>query len=110
MSKWTKGPWRGHLGVIVSDIPDGDSPTTAVAYVGDEWRHTGGLRSGEERDANARLIASAPALVEALEEMVEAYWGLNDDKNGDGIDPPPACIIRARAALASAKGNTGEGK
>lgn len=31
----------------------------------------------------------------SLAEMVDVYWG-----EGDGIDPPPHCILRAQAALA----------
>jgi hypothetical protein len=31
----------------------------------------------------------------SLAEMIGIYWG-----DGDGIDPPPSCIVRAQAALA----------
>lgn len=55
-------------------------------------------------EETARLIAASPDLYAALHELTEIYWGVDDDENGDGISPPPECIIRARAALNKALG------
>lgn len=63
--KWTPGPWHTKDGVIVADIPSGEFQTTPVAYARDEWRYAGGLANGMA-DANARLIAAAPDLYDAL--------------------------------------------
>lgn len=51
-----------------------------------------------DKDANARLIASAPQLLETLEALVEAY--------SDTIIPECQFIANARAAIAKAKGET----
>ncbi|WP_335308112.1 hypothetical protein [Sphingomonas phyllosphaerae] len=50
-------------------------------------------------EANARLMAAAPELLEALECMVATYADMQD---GNG-DPCPD-VIAARAAIAKAQG------
>jgi hypothetical protein len=52
-------------------------------------------RSRPLRESNAELLA-------ALKEMVSIYW----DNADDGIRPEPACILRARAAIAHAEGRS----
>lgn len=52
-----------------------------------------------EAEANAHLIAAAPAMLAALETMVRIY---GDPEYCDGETPPE--IIEARAAIAQAKG------
>lgn len=37
-------------------------------------------------------------LYDALCEVTDVYWGVDDAKNGDG-GQPPACIRQARAAI-----------
>lgn len=49
----------------------------------------------EEANANTRLIASAPLLLEALEGMIEVFG-----YDADGLE----CIEAARQAIAKAKG------
>jgi hypothetical protein len=91
---WTARPWKAFY---------------KAKY--DEWHVSAsgwglfpdGIDSGN-READARLIAASPDLFAALHEMTEVYWGVDDDKNGDGHSPPPECIIRARAALSKALG------
>lgn len=39
-------------------------------------------------------VEAIKALRASLTEMLEVYWG-----SGDGHEPPPSCILRARAAL-----------
>ena len=55
---WTPGPWE------VRRHESGDPYVAKTAYVLAEVYHTGPLG---ERQANARLIAAAPGLYEALE-------------------------------------------
>tara|TARA_R110002012_G_scaffold120651_1_gene270069 strand:+ start:22089 stop:22343 length:255 start_codon:yes stop_codon:yes gene_type:complete len=81
MSKHTKGPWYGHSIGLPRVESDG-------RYVFDV------TRSDSERLANANLIAAAPALLEALEELVEAIL----------IIAPEASCKPALAAIAKAKG------
>ena len=94
----TPGPWRYELGVVVADLPRNECKTTAIAYVGDEWRHVNGLCYGGERDANARLIAAAPDLLAALEACFdEMARGMGMSDRFDQI------CYNARAAIAKAK-------
>lgn len=86
MSKHTPGPWkpigvRGDVG-IHGTLPDG-SDTAAIAFV----RHQG------DSDANIRLIAAAPSLLEALQDIIASAH-----KSGiELID-----LSRGRAAIALA--------
>lgn len=71
MSKYTPGPWKvgakfdtgsaSTSGVEISDIEN--SETVAVAVEGND---SGGIYTYQEVLANARLIAAAPELLEAL--------------------------------------------
>jgi len=88
--KHTPGPWRLFL------TTDG----RALIGIGEETgegitdRGFGTWRSGEEQIANARLIAAAPDLLEALKNLVAIY----DDEFG--IVAPE--MDAARAALSKA--------
>lgn len=87
-AKHTPGPWSlSPSGLSVT--AEGRSPICPIA-----WTHdTGGM--DEEKLANARLIAAAPALLAALEAII-AYQ-----------TPLPAGLLeQARAALLQAKGGT----
>ncbi len=94
MSKHTEGPWnyaqdrRGWWRVFA-----GDSEIVRALS-----KH--GLRrlSKSERAANARLIAAAPDLLEALEEL---YW-LATDNERMGVHMPE--YDRAQAAKAKGEG------
>ena len=100
MSGPTPGPWtlrRGRPGVrgYVAWRVAGPAPTaSSVCSV------TLGTRP-EDADANARLIASAPELLSALEAMRQ------HDSAGGPCDKPGFkcdCYARADAAIAKAKG------
>lgn len=82
----TPGPWEtshdGHGGIYV-----GDKNGRQVGFVS--------LRS--EQEANARLIAAAPELLEALRDLLADYDG--------SIEPGESALIdKARAAIAKVKG------
>jgi hypothetical protein len=88
MSKHTPGPWSQHLVKVQRDItgPHGQS----IAYTrGADWS---GDKSESEELANARLIAAAPELLEALREVVAI-----SDRKHDAWD-------KAHAAMAKAAG------
>ena len=65
MSEYTKGPW-----VIRQD--DESNPYSALSVYGNEPAGFVCQTSGN-CGPNARLIAAAPELLEALKELVEAY-------------------------------------
>lgn len=62
-----------------------DTRTTTIAMIRDS-------------EANARLIAAAPELLEALEALV-----VQEDWHGEDV-PPESPIGKARAAIAKARG------
>jgi len=90
----TPGPWYPHYAKAdhcLSSSVWGKEPGNQVAVIGG--------KSLETMNANAALIAAAPAMYEALQIMVRAA-------NVDEIDPLVmfASIERAKDALAQAEG------
>ena len=90
----TPGPWYPHYAKAdhcLSSSVWGKEPGNQVAVIGG--------KSLETMNANAALIAAAPAMYEALQIMVKAA-------NVDEIDPLVmfASIERAKGALAQAEG------
>jgi hypothetical protein len=98
MSKHTPGPWTfGHWGDDFWVSPDSSGLTQKVARV------TWGM--GEERKEgreNARLIAAAPELLEALSGLVDACEAHNSANGREMVDRH--ALERARAAIAKAEG------
>lgn len=101
MNKHLPGPWRLVANLILGPAkPNGDR--TVIATIG--------ARPFDE--ANGLLIAAAPELLEALEEMVREYDSMNATlraiargrpESDDGAHPDSAGQL-ARAAIAKAKG------
>ena len=95
MSKYTPGPWffSEPIGAEHAEVRDKDGRRIAVTIGGYPMRT-------RTEDANARLIAAAPELLEALEELSLL---MDDVRNGeytpDHLTTQPAC-----AAIAKAKG------
>jgi hypothetical protein len=112
----TPAPWRvgREIGVpqlmphveILCDktFVDGMPPTTYhLAEVGYPTSMPGTVGAAE-RMANARLIAAAPQLLEALKEVTELLdWACGIDLLPPDADGPAA---KARAAIAAAQGQT----
>jgi len=95
--KWTPGPWRADLGETYRACDRQNQTVAWATFVFSSAKATV-RRESEEVAANARLIAAAPELAEALEALVEETadmltWGCEPD-----------VIRNARAALAKAKG------
>jgi len=63
---------------------------------------TNPVPGNHEGKANARLIALAPELLAALKEYDE-FSKANDDWR-DGGDDVPGFVVKARAAIAKARG------
>lgn len=99
--KHTQGPWEHR---------------TFAIYAGKELiGHTGGtLGAGPktmEQEANARLMAAAPDLLESLEEMIAWFAspgrGLYDEKPGLYLAGSKPIVSKANAII---RGIKGEGK
>jgi hypothetical protein len=88
----TPGPWRvGDAGHTVFGPPNGEPAPEVIASV--------------RRPANARVMAAAPELVDALRALfkhcalVHKHWG-----DGDNTQQADAAISTARALLARIEG------
>lgn len=109
MTKHTPGPWKViNRWPMVSVIDtQGDAPNGGDHPVGD--MHLGlyrGLPRMEETVlANAKLIAAAPDLLEALEALTHEYHAVRE---GQGWHYELESITKARAALAKAEGEVNE--
>jgi len=94
----TPGPWSVNSKAALIDPPDGESICL--------MRWPTNVRSEEETKANARLIAAAPELLEALTGILAEYedrksqWG--DEYLWDKHEDKEA-IESARAAINKAK-------
>ena len=105
MSGHTPGPWTYDGTVAFSDRPDlpcvVDEYRLVVAQCWDDG-HT-----DDECEANARLIAAAPELLEALEDAAEAFRivaEVAEDLRMEGLESFREREAAARAAIARARG------
>ena len=103
MSKHTPGPWihffknkylEWHVGLPCG--PSSDAPNMNIALCPD------GVPGSDlnESEANARLIAAAPELLEALKELVS--YAEHPDFDGA---PSDASLAKAKAVVAKAECN-----
>lgn len=91
--KWTPGPWAFDPINTELVIQENSDPYTYVAEIWYDEPELDGV-SYEEREANANLIAPAPDLYKALDQLVSRFVGHEDDRE----------IVEARAALSKALG------
>jgi len=109
--KWTPGPWDfsmakmpvdGEYDYCISAMMDGERHVISEAF---------GRVSEKQRPnahANARLIAAAPELYEALETAAEALENYSDVLDGMDGHPRPndamKALMEVNAALKKARG------
>lgn len=95
--KWTPGPWRAEPMGKVFAIRPGQTGFLLVSTC-DSIGYDSGKYLGEA-EADARLIAAAPELFEALEKCLD----LAENSDGQSVSARLCAIVdTARAALAKA--------
>ena len=95
-TKHTSGPWTIECGKNYSNEIVGKSKT------GKDWvlaRTTAAKVGRDQDDANARLIAAAPDLLEALKEAQD--YIASEERAYEMVNP---VAVMARAAIAKAEG------
>lgn len=102
MNKHTPGPWDIHFDRQDNEIYGKITGATITVEPNTAIARVCGIDTNEhdERLANARLIAAAPELLEALREIMREC-----DENHSVLAKARAYSI-ARAAIAKATGNT----
>ena len=101
MSAHTPGPWADDKAAHDApyqdiDIKAGSHRTVCTIWIDDAPVHD----FNAEQNANARLIAAAPDLLEALEDLIRNH----KENKGEGLGIGP--LMKAKAAIAKAKGET----
>ena len=95
MSKHTPGPWEAFNGWAIRKCVS--DTCCVIAELRQPYRLNVGIVRGEgEQQANARLIAAAPELLEALTAIIH---------DGLHCDVVPHLHEKARAAIAKATGD-----
>ena len=110
----TEGPWTidhqriGPPGEPVALLCDVNDPMTGTVIDWPRGNDSGTAMSIDdaENEANARLIASAPDLLEAC-EVANRFFEENDDFT-DGEYPIPGFILDVRIAIKKATGRCRE--
>ena len=95
MSDHTPGPWEAHFEEAIR-VKNKDG-TVAIATN----LHLHGRRDISEVEANARLIAAAPELLEALQFLLSSYKAQVPDAENCSD------VYDAEQAIAKARGNEG---
>jgi hypothetical protein len=103
MTDYTPGPWHYET----------TGPGLLGAFAGDDL--IAGVASSDNQEANARLIAAAPDLLAALDDLLLKVFAADENEDGERIcavcqrpdyldcNPNESCG-RARAAIAKARG------
>jgi hypothetical protein len=71
-SQHTPGPWAYDMDFIVAPDPSGRHPDIYIAEIADSDEE-GRIASLEQQDANRKLIAAAPRLLDACRMVVERW-------------------------------------
>ena len=101
----TPGPWKSHCLDSISLFPQhvvAENGAIVARCIPTSGQVVWNV-SNQEAEANARLIAAAPELLEALEQTIEslAYWF---PRWGDPKGANSQMMKQAHAAIAKAKG------
>lgn len=102
MSAHTKGPWTAEFVEYGAEVTDDLcilGPTPGFRNVATISRCYQGDRVRDMEQANARLIAAAPLLLDALEQVTDALAQRLGTNAAEWAD-----VSRARAASAAARG------
>ena len=105
MSKHTPGPWtlgKGTVRVRTEENEQGHTRLVAECYTTNQ-----GIRypyDFEEREANARLIASAPELLDVLKDLLYDLDTVDSHALNETVLPIWEDIDRAKAIIAKAEG------
>jgi hypothetical protein len=101
MKTHTPGPWIAIPTTAISRNPD--SLRMDIVTKTGEWNPA--FVAGDILPEDARLIASAPELLSALERLLESAECLKEDSDSaHGFHGEPESFKIARAAIAKAKG------
>ena len=104
MTNFTRGPWSSCVRIGLPAVKSDAEGGVSVAFCGTNSAFIPGGRkviSQEEAKANARLIAAAPDLLEALQTLESSYAAFCD---GTLNESPERALVQARAAIAKATG------
>lgn len=94
-SKHTPGPWR-----VYCDPCHYDTASDVKSDCGQFFASVGGKSGWQEQEANARLIAAAPDLLEALEAIVHTWDGpAYKHFMRDNIDLAKRAIAKAKGGV-----------
>lgn len=104
-NKHTPGPWlarrmyRGFSEKYTPYVSAGDT-SKVLCFMNISGAY-GGFSGQEQAEADARLIAAAPELLEALEEITRQHRNV---RAAEGYPTDSNSIIAAMAAIAKARG------
>ena len=109
----TPGPWKVDEDGFVWGCCPGPAFMKTAHFLVAEVRGWGYLQyraDGEQvQAANARLIAAAPEMYEALEELRDKVWRIIDlHRDSEARAEANMALERANAALAKVRGDEGE--
>jgi hypothetical protein len=101
MNKHTPGPWFAEANDSYWEVNPMNGGDDGIPFsVANVCCSSPGYRDGGLQEANARLIAAAPELLEALRELLEDTQHANHDCGDLSYCP----VSKARAAIAKATG------
>ncbi len=100
MSAHTPGPWQLTVGAGATEIRGTLDPEQHGGVTSPRVCRV--LRADLNANANARLIAAAPDLLDALQDLFDA--DMEHCMMGDGKQDQIEAIAKARAAVANATG------
>src|SRR3989442_1607338 len=100
----TPGPWAATADGRIPVLVVSPASQIGIAIIGNGLN--GGPLDFKEVAANARLIAAAPELLEALKALLDCGPDHCDYPSRCGLSGNDERVIRARALIAKAEGRT----